>query len=151
MTQTVDAAGGQAERAVVRVDEHPAKEAIVGIEHARGQVGTHHRHEPVEHMAQDAKARRHHAAGVAGMDAFAAKVDFPDPPVPAREHPDLRLAPGSTAVAAGIILPNLNDGFAGKAPDMGAYELGQELPYYGPRPEGEDELTEWEKIHSTGR
>ena len=32
-------------------------------------------------------------------------------------------------------LPGFNDGFAGKGPDLGAYELGQELPHYGPRPE----------------
>ena len=35
---------------------------------------------------------------------------------------------------AGAILPNINDGFIGSAPDLGAYELGQPLPTYGPRP-----------------
>ena len=29
------------------------------------------------------------------------------------------------AVDAGVILPNINDGFVGTAPDLGAYELGQ--------------------------
>ena len=38
------------------------------------------------------------------------------------------------AVDAGVILPNINDGFVGTAPDLGAYELGQPLPTYGPRP-----------------
>jgi hypothetical protein len=38
-------------------------------------------------------------------------------------------------VDAGEVLPGFNDGFTGKAPDIGAYELGQELPQYGPRPE----------------
>lgn len=47
---------------------------------------------------------------------------------------DLRLKDGSEAIDAGAVLPNLNDGFAGKAPDLGAYELGQPLPHYGPRP-----------------
>jgi len=28
----------------------------------------------------------------------------------------------------------LNDGFTGKAPDLGAHELGSPLPVYGPRP-----------------
>ncbi len=46
---------------------------------------------------------------------------------------DLRLAPGSAAVDAGEVLPGLNDGYAGNAPDLGAYELGGELPHYGPR------------------
>ncbi|MCE5270920.1 right-handed parallel beta-helix repeat-containing protein, partial [bacterium] len=36
-----------------------------------------------------------------GMGTFAAAVPFPDPPVPAREAPDLRLAPGSPALDAG--------------------------------------------------
>jgi hypothetical protein len=46
---------------------------------------------------------------------------------------DLRLAPGSAAIDAGLALPNVNDGFAGVAPDLGAYESGQPLPHYGPR------------------
>jgi hypothetical protein len=29
-------------------------------------------------------------------------------------------------------MPNVNDGFTGKAPDLGALELGQSLPTYGP-------------------
>ena len=46
---------------------------------------------------------------------------------------DFRLRPGSVAVDAGVRLPNVNDGFAGKAPDLGAYEAGQPVPHYGPR------------------
>ena len=30
-------------------------------------------------------------------------------------------------------LPNVTDGFAGAAPDLGALELGQTAPHYGPR------------------
>ena len=45
------------------------------------------------------------------------------------------LAEGSPAVDAGAVLPNINDGFAGKAPDVGAWELGAKPPHYGPRPE----------------
>ena len=48
---------------------------------------------------------------------------------------DLRLKEGAPAVDAGQVLPNVNDGFAGKAPDLGCYELGQEMPQYGPREE----------------
>jgi hypothetical protein len=51
-----------------------------------------------------------------------------------REDLDFRLKPGSAAVDAGCVLPNINDGFTGKAPDLGALELGQPLPVYGPRP-----------------
>jgi hypothetical protein len=77
------------------------------------------------------------------LDVFAARVEFPDPPVPARDHADLRLASGSAPVDAGVVIPNVNDGFKGKAPDIGAYELGDPLPVYGPRPEGVDEETMW--------
>ena len=44
-----------------------------------------------------------------------------------------RLGSGSKAVDAGRRLPNVNDGFAGRAPDLGAYELGLPEPVYGPR------------------
>jgi hypothetical protein len=46
---------------------------------------------------------------------------------------DLRLAAGSAAVDAGEPLPGIDDGFSGKAPDLGAYELGATPPQYGPR------------------
>ncbi len=46
---------------------------------------------------------------------------------------DFRLAPRSAAVDAGAVLPGWNDGFHGKRPDLGAYELGDTLPHYGPR------------------
>ena len=46
---------------------------------------------------------------------------------------NFKLAPGGKAVDAGVRVPNVNDGFAGKAPDLGAYEVGQALPVYGPR------------------
>jgi len=46
---------------------------------------------------------------------------------------DFRLRPGSAAIDRGVVLPNINDGFAGKAPDLGALEAGQPLPTYGPR------------------
>jgi hypothetical protein len=46
---------------------------------------------------------------------------------------DFRLKPDSPAVDAGEVLPNITDGFAGKAPDMGAIELGEPMPHYGPR------------------
>ncbi|MBV9868800.1 MAG: right-handed parallel beta-helix repeat-containing protein [Abitibacteriaceae bacterium] len=48
---------------------------------------------------------------------------------------DLRLKPNSRAVDAGVLLPNINEDFAGRAPDIGCYETGKPIPIYGPRPE----------------
>jgi hypothetical protein len=46
---------------------------------------------------------------------------------------DLRLDPRSRAVDAGLRLPNFNDAFTGKGPDLGCCEVGSPLPHYGPR------------------
>ena len=54
---------------------------------------------------------------------------------------DLRLAPRSRAVDAGTELPGITAGFGGKAPDLGAYEYGKELPHYGPRTPAPRELS----------
>ncbi len=50
------------------------------------------------------------------------------------EELDFRLKPDAAAVDAGCVLPNINDGFTGRAPDLGALECGQPVPIYGPRP-----------------
>jgi hypothetical protein len=50
------------------------------------------------------------------------------------EDLDFRLKPGSAAADKGTPLPNVTDGFAGRAPDLGALEIGAPLPHYGPRP-----------------
>jgi hypothetical protein len=47
---------------------------------------------------------------------------------------DFRLKPGSAAVDKGVVVPNVTDGFAGVAPDLGALEVGQAPVQYGPRP-----------------
>jgi hypothetical protein len=61
--------------------------------------------------------------------------DFSDPThVVAVDSVDLRLRKGAAAIDAGIELPNVTDGFKGRAPDLGAYEFGEPLPHYGPRP-----------------
>lgn len=77
---------------------------------------------------------------VVGLDVFKG-VAFPDQPGTLYAPPDLRPQDGSAVVDAGLVIPNVNDGFAGKGPDIGAYEAGQPLPMYGPRPEGVDEST----------
>lgn len=65
------------------------------------------------------------------------KVTPPDTSTPTRLYDpkdfDFRLKPDSKAVDAGVLIPNIDDGFSGKAPDLGAYELGAEIPHYGPR------------------
>ena len=46
---------------------------------------------------------------------------------------DFQLRPGSVAVDAGLRLPGVNDDFTGRAPDLGALEVGRPVPHYGPR------------------
>ncbi len=46
---------------------------------------------------------------------------------------DFRLKPGSAAIDKGAVIPNVTDGYSGNAPDLGALELGQPIPHYGPR------------------
>jgi hypothetical protein len=47
---------------------------------------------------------------------------------------DFQLKPGSAAIDRGVVLLNINDGFTGAAPDLGALEAGRPVPIYGPRP-----------------
>jgi hypothetical protein len=68
-------------------------------------------------------------------------VPFPEKPIPELSPQDLRPVPDSLVVDAGLRLPNINDHFLGAGPDIGAYEAGQDLAIYGPRPEGVDEET----------
>jgi hypothetical protein len=77
-----------------------------------------------------------HAVQVDAETLFASGASAPADALRAADRAiDLRLRPGSAAIDAGEVLPGFNDGFAGRAPDLGAYELGQEPPVYGPRPE----------------
>ena len=84
-----------------------------------------------------------------GQEAHGIEVDYdifrdlrPPAPPPDSSKPgkpydgsrlDFSLKAGSKAVDAGVRLPNVNDGFAGKAPDLGALEEGHKPPVYGPR------------------
>ncbi|HEY7041807.1 MAG TPA: hypothetical protein VID28_23255 [Methylomirabilota bacterium] len=75
------------------------------------------------------------AVVVAARGNFAGGLEPPRDPE--RRQPsasvDLRLAPRSRAVDAGVRLPNFNDVFTGTGPDLGCCEVGQPLPHYGPR------------------
>ena len=80
-----------------------------------------------------------------GQEAHGIEVDFDifenlAAPDPAKRHAvyhamdlNFRLRPGSKAVDAGVLIPTINDDFAGRAPDLGALELGGPVPKYGPR------------------
>jgi len=46
---------------------------------------------------------------------------------------DFRLKSNAVAVDRGVALPNVNEDFKGRAPDLGALEVGKPLPHYGPR------------------
>jgi hypothetical protein len=46
---------------------------------------------------------------------------------------DFRLKPGAVAVDKGVPLANVNEGFTGRAPDLGALEVGKPTPHWGPR------------------
>lgn len=74
-----------------------------------------------------------------GMDVFSADVEFPETVFPERQSQDMRILSGSIAEDAALLIPNINDDFTGKAPDIGAYEIGKPLPHYGPRPRNVDE------------
>jgi hypothetical protein len=67
-----------------------------------------------------------------GLSVFAASVTYPTP-FPTHAAPDLRPAAAGAAIDRGVALPNINDGFAGAAPDLGAYESGAAMAVYGPR------------------
>lgn len=45
----------------------------------------------------------------------------------------LTLKSGSNAIDSGDVLPGINQNYNGKCPDLGAYELKDPLPVYGPR------------------
>ncbi|HSP69813.1 MAG TPA: right-handed parallel beta-helix repeat-containing protein [Bryobacteraceae bacterium] len=46
---------------------------------------------------------------------------------------DFQLRPASAPVDAGVRLAGVNDDFTGRAPDLGALEIGRPIPHYGPR------------------
>jgi hypothetical protein len=64
--------------------------------------------------------------------------DFRVPgPSPASVPPHvMTLQPSCEAVDSGAVLPNINEGFIGSAPDRGAHEYGHSTATYGPRPLG---------------
>ncbi len=80
-----------------------------------------------------------------GQESHGVELDYDifenlAPPDPARRYNvyhstdlNFRLRANSKAIDAGVVLPTVNDGFNGKAPDLGAIEFGQPEPHYGAR------------------
>lgn len=63
-----------------------------------------------------------------------ATFDVPGPPPLTTVPPQrMTLNPNCPAVDAGVVLPNVTDGYTGAAPDLGAYEVGAAAAQYGPR------------------
>jgi len=105
----------------------------------------------VADFTRDREARRFGSlkdySAATGQDRHSVLVDYsdflraspPDPKDPTRfyrpDEFDFTLRAGSRAIDAGVVLPGINDGFAGKAPDLGAHERGRPMPSYGPRKE----------------
>ena len=87
-----------------------------------------------ENLAEFAAGAGHEAHGVmVDYDVFL-EATPPKRGLTARpEQWDLRLKPASTTVDRGCVLPNVNDGHHGAAPDLGCHELGSDPPHYGPR------------------
>ncbi|MBI2687275.1 MAG: hypothetical protein HYX27_13230 [Acidobacteria bacterium] len=80
-----------------------------------------------------------------GQEAHGIEVDYDifeklEPPTATNRHAvyhamdlNFRLKAGSKAVDAGVVIPTVNENFAGKAPDLGALESGKPEPKWGPR------------------
>ena len=80
-----------------------------------------------------------------GQETHSVEVDFDifeklAPPDPSQRHAayhamDLNFAlkPGGKAIDAGVVIPTVNEGFKGAAPDLGALEAGAPPLRYGPR------------------
>jgi hypothetical protein len=84
-------------------------------------------------------------ASATGQETHSVEVDYDifgrlAPPDPAKRYAvyhamdlDFRLKPGGRAEDAGVVIPTINEDYAGRAPDLGALEAGQPVPHYGPR------------------
>lgn len=80
-----------------------------------------------------------------GQEEHSIEVDFDIfeklvPPDPAKKFAvyhamdlNFKLKPSSKAVDAGVLIPTVNEDHLGRAPDLGALEVGKPLPHYGPR------------------
>jgi len=86
-------------------------------------------------------------SGATGQEKHGVEIDFdifekmPPPAAgPQQRHSvyhamdlNFKLKANSKAIDSGQPLPTVNDGFAGRGPDLGALEYGKPAPHYGPR------------------
>lgn len=87
-------------------------------------------------------------SAASGLEKHGVEIDYDifnnmQPPNPTTPHAvyhatdlDFTLNPNGNAVDKGVVLPNVNDGYNGAAPDLGAIEAGDEPPLYGARGSG---------------
>jgi hypothetical protein len=92
---------------------------------------------PFETLAEFQQNTGHEEHGILVDYSIFENVKKIDPDQPHKVYVlgdmDFRLKPGSKAVDAGCVLPNINDDFTGQAPDLGALERERAIPLYGPR------------------
>lgn len=90
---------------------------------------------PDEAKAVGVLYRQHGAIVLDPKAVFASGLVPPADPSTAfqGEELDYRLKEGGPAIDKGVVLPGFNDGFRGKAPDLGALEAGEAMPHFGPR------------------
>ncbi len=80
-----------------------------------------------------ASGQESHGVRISHSTCFAT-FNVPGPPPLTTIPPQMMtLNPSCPAVDAGVVLPNVTDGYTGAKPDLGAYEVGAPLPQYGPR------------------
>jgi hypothetical protein len=80
-----------------------------------------------------------------GQETHSVELDFDifeklTPPDPVNRYAvyhamdlNFTLKANCKAVDAGVVIPTVNEDFAGRAPDLGALETGKPAPLYGPR------------------
>ncbi len=66
-------------------------------------------------------------------DSCFTSMEIPQSPPASMPKQYFTLKPDCNAIDKGVLLANINDGYNGSGPDLGAYEVGAALPQYGPR------------------
>jgi len=95
---------------------------------SNGKVG---RYQSIKELHQATGLERHGLQ--VDYDSFAGTIPPKEGVTYSPSDYDLRLKNQANALDAGMSLPQVTDNFNGKAPDLGCYEHGQNLPHYGPR------------------
>ena len=106
--------------------------ASVGTNTFRGRVGS----TTFSSLAELRSMTTETNASEVDLATFVGSVPFPPDYFGEAPVPNMQLQAGGTAVDKGVELPNINNGYGGSAPDLGAYESGMTLPKYGPRTGG---------------